>query len=135
MIREAIRIADTETAHALAVGELRERAAMYTELVRHPNLMLHYPFAIYFFTGKQNAALAQWIEQGLERLIDEGEFLAYMEKHPLTRHVFPLNKTITHIHTVHISNPFLPVDTDFSNPRYWFQPADFSPAVDESAPR
>jgi hypothetical protein len=118
-----------------ATSELAQRAATYPELVEYQSMVLHYPFAIYFFVRRDNEMLAQWIEQGLERLIDEGEFLAYMEKHPLTRHVFPLNKTITHIHTVHISNPFLPVDTDFSNPRYWFQPADFSPVVDESAPR
>ncbi len=37
--------------------ELRERIALYPDLVRSPNLILHYPFAIYFFTGKQNEAL------------------------------------------------------------------------------
>ena len=66
-----------------ATSELAQRAATYPELVEYQSMVLHYPFAIYFFVRRDNEMLAQWIEQGLERLIDEGEFLAYMEKHPL----------------------------------------------------
>ncbi len=118
-----------------AASELAQRIDTYPELIEHQAMVLHYPFAIYFFVRRDNEVLAQWIEQGLEKLIDEGGFLAYMEQHPLTRHVFPLNKTITYKHMVRIPNLYLPADTDFANPRYWFQPADFSPAVDVPAPK
>lgn len=104
--------------------ELRERAAMYPELVRHPNLMLHYPFAIYFFTGKQNAALANWVEQGLEMMIADGELLAHMQQHPLTAHVFPLSQ-FSMQHWLELSNPGLSPDTRYLDRRYWFVPADF----------
>ncbi len=114
--------------------ELRERAALYPDLVRHPNLMLHYPFAIYFFTGKQNAALAQWIEQGLEMMIADGELLAHMQQHPLTAHVFPLSQ-FSMPHWLELKNPGLSPDTDFLNRRYWFVPADFNASqLDKNLP-
>ena len=104
--------------------ELRERAALYPDLVRYPNLMLHYPFAIYFFTGKQNEALAQWIEQGLEMMIADGELLAHMQQHPLTAHVFPLSQ-FRMLHWLELSNPGLSPDTKYHDQRYWFVPTDF----------
>lgn len=105
--------------------ELRERAALYPELVRYPNLMLHYPFAIYFFTGKQNETLAQWIEHGLEMMIADGELLAHMQQHPLTAHVFPLSQFRMQ-HWLELSNPGLSPDARYLDRRYWFVPADFS---------
>lgn len=109
--------------------ELAQRRALYPELMEYQTLILHYPFAVYFFVRRDNEELAQWIEQGLEQMIDDGEFLAYMNKHSLTRHVFPLNKEAITTQTLHIPNPFLPADTDYSDTRYWFQPSDFLPVV------
>ena len=108
-----------------ALPELTQRKNSYPELIEHKTLVLHYPFAVYFFVGRDNEELARWIEQGLEKMIEEGEFLAYMKNHPLTSHVFPLNKTLAPRHTIHIPNSFLPADTNYSNSRYWFQPSDF----------
>jgi len=105
--------------------ELRERAALYPDLIRYPNMMLHYPFAIYFFTSKQNEALAQWIEQGLALMIDHGELLAHMQQHPLTAHVFPLTQFKIE-HWLELPNPGLSPDTDYTDRRYWFVPADFT---------
>jgi hypothetical protein len=114
--------------------ELRERAALYPDLVRYPNLMLHYPFAIYFFTGKQNETLAQWIEQGLEMMITDGELLAHMQQHPLTAHVFPLSQ-FSMQHWLELKNPGLSPDTRNLDRRYWFVPADFSASqLDKNLP-
>ena len=104
--------------------ELRERAALYPGLMRYPDMMLHYPFAIYFFTGKQNEALAQWIEQGLQLMIADGELLTHIQQHPLTAHVFPLSQ-FTMAHWLELANPGLSPDTDYTDRRYWFVPADF----------
>lgn len=106
------------------VIELEKRQALYPALVRYDSLMLHYPFAIYFFTRKDNEALALWIEQGLEQMIDDGELLEHMQQQELTRHVFPLHhKNVEQ--WISIQNPLLSSDTPVTNSRYWFQPKDF----------
>lgn len=110
--------------------ELAERRKHYPQLVQQQTLVLHYPFTIYFFVKRENEELAQWIEQGLERMIDSGELLNYMINHPLTGHVFPLNKSASPRYTIHIPNPYLPADTPITNARYWVQPSDFEAARD-----
>lgn len=106
------------------VIELEKRQALYPELIRYDPLMLHYPFAIYFFTRKDNEALALWIEQGLEQMIDDGELLEHMQQQELTRHVFPLQHKKTE-RWISVPNPLLSPDTPVTNRRYWFQPKDF----------
>lgn len=106
------------------VIELEKRQALYPELVRYDKLMLQYPFAVYFFTRKENEALALWIEQGLEQMIDDGELLEHMQQQELTRHVFPLQHKSTD-QWISIKNPLLSPDTPVNNSRYWFQPEDF----------
>ncbi len=106
------------------VAELKQRQHLYPQLIRYQDIMLHYPFAVYFFTAPHHEALAQWLERGLEAMIDDGELLAYMQQHPLTAHVFPLyQQNASRWFELH--NPLLPVDTDYRNRRYWFVPADF----------
>ena len=105
-------------------AELSLRAAHYPNLVRYQDIMLHYPFAVYFFTAKDNEALAKWIEDGLEQLISTGELNTYMEQHPLTRHVFPLLEYQPKV-WIHLPNPLMDATTDVSNRRYWLVPADF----------
>lgn len=106
------------------VIELEQRRTLYPELVRYDPLILHYPFTIYFFTHKNNEALALWIEQGLEQMIDDGELLQHMQQQELTRHVFPLQHKTTE-QWISIPNPLLSPDTPVNNSRYWFQPGDF----------
>jgi hypothetical protein len=106
------------------VIELEKRRFLYPELVRYNNLMLHYPFAVYFFTRKTNEALALWIEQGLEQMINDGELLQHMQQQELTRHVFPLQHQSSDP-WINIKNPLLSPDTPVTDGRYWFQPEDF----------
>lgn len=112
-----------------AAPEVNARKKTYPELMEYQGVVLHYPFAVYFFVRHGNEELAQWIERGLEVLIDDGGFLAHMKRHPHTSHVFPLNKAAMPLRTIHIPNPFLPADTNYANARYWFQPTDFSATV------
>jgi hypothetical protein len=105
-------------------AELSLRAAIYPNLVRYQDIILHYPFAVYYFTSKDNEALAKWIEEGLELLISSGELKTHMQQHPLTRHVFPLHEYTPQI-WIHLPNPLLTATTDFNNRRYWIVPADF----------
>lgn len=105
--------------------ELAKRASLYPDLIIYPHLMLHYPLTVYFFTNKQNEALAQWIEQGLELMIDDGELLTHMQQHPLTAHVFPLTQYRVR-RWFELSNPSLSPQTRPQDRRYWFVPEDFS---------
>lgn len=96
----------------------------YPGLANENSILLHYPFAIYYFVNRDNEELATWIERGLERMIDSGEFLAFMHQQPLTASIFPL-KLGNNWRIFELSNAEVPSDTDYQNPRYWFQPEDF----------
>jgi hypothetical protein len=103
--------------------ELLSRHSTYPDLQQYHGLILHYPFAIYFFTARQHEALAQWIEQGLERMIDDGELLSHMQHHPLTAHVFPLSQ-FQPAAWLALPNPAIAAEFA-AQPRYFFQPVDF----------
>ncbi|WP_039917304.1 type 2 periplasmic-binding domain-containing protein [Cellvibrio mixtus] len=105
-------------------SEIEQRKAIYPELIFYENLVLNYPFALYFFVNTKDEELARWIEAGLEKMIDSGEFVKHMQSHPLTRVAFPLHK-VKKLRWINIDNPEMPVGTDYKNSRYWFQPEDF----------
>jgi hypothetical protein len=104
--------------------ELEHRKDIYPDLIEYKSLILHYPFTVYFFVNRKNETLAQWLELGLERMIDDGELMVYMQQHPLTAHIFPLAQT-KNTRRINIPNPLLTEDTNYKNSRYWFQPEDF----------
>lgn len=104
--------------------ELAQRAKKYPELVIFESVMLHYPFASYFFVKKDNKALADWVEQGLEKMIDDGELIIHMQKHRHTERAFPLVTTPAR-RVISIPNNDFPGEQDYTNRRYWFQPDDF----------
>lgn len=104
--------------------EMAKRGAEFPELMAYNALILHYPFGIYFFVRRDNEALAQWLEAGLQQMIDEGELALHLQQHPHTSRAFPLTPII-HKRLLYIPNYNLPDFADVHNSRYWFQPADF----------
>jgi hypothetical protein len=108
--------------------EMSKRAGEFPELVAYEPLILHYPFAVYFYVRQDNEALANWVQQGLEKMIDEGELLDHMQKHNHTRRAFPLKAQIPR-RLIEIPNNQLPDAEGFQAPRYWFQGADFASVV------
>jgi hypothetical protein len=107
------------------VGELETRQGLYPNLVKYDRIMLHYPYAVYFYTSSKNEALAQSLEKGLERMFRSGEMTTFMQLHPLTSDIFPLaDESATLI--LEIENPDLPDESEPQNPVYWLQPADFN---------
>ncbi len=104
--------------------EMANRRTDYPQLMVYDRLMLHYPFAVYFFVRKEDQELADWITAGLEQMIDSGEFLANMQTHPHTRLAFPLTEFATK-RMLNLPNAYQPEFADEKNARYWFQPADF----------
>lgn len=113
-------------------AELAARVVAYPELIVYEPLILHYPFAAYFYVHPKNKALAQWLQDGLEKMIDEGEFIAYMQQQEHTRLAFPLRRAETK-RILEIPNIYLPDFSGEKNTRYWFQPSDFSGTTDLAA--
>ncbi len=104
--------------------EMAWREKEYPELVIVDSLLLHYPFGIYFFVKQDNKALADWIEKGLEQMIDDGELLSHMQQHVHTKRAFPLASSKLR-RLITLKNNDFPHAQDSTNPRYWFQPQDF----------
>lgn len=101
-------------------GELEIAKSHSPELVIFDDIILKYPFPMYFFVRKNNHELAQDIQLGLEKMIDSGEFINYMKQSPITKHLFPIekwkNKTI-----IQLANPTISEHLNLTNKRYWFQ--------------
>lgn len=87
-----------------------------TNLAVEQNMLLYYPTAIYFFVNKENEALAQRIEKGMEALIDNGKFDQFFYNHP--RVSLGLER-LKNRRIIELKNPYLPVETPVNNPRYW----------------
>ncbi|WP_305857640.1 hypothetical protein [Balneatrix alpica] len=99
----------------------QQRVAGSASLMWFDQWLLYYPFPMYFFTSPGNEALAQRIEQGLNTLIDNGELTGFMQQHPISQHLFPLEQWQQRpIFPLH--NPALPPDTQIGNSRYWLVP-------------
>lgn len=105
--------------------EQHNMQALYPDFAVAENLLLHYPYTIYFYTNKHNKALAALLEKGLEAMIDSGELLKFMQTQAETAPVFPLSKWANST-ILELANPELSASTDTNNPRYWFSAADFS---------
>lgn len=112
--------------------EMSKRAAEFPELIAYEPLILHYPFAIYFYVRQDNEALANWIQQGLEKMIGEGELLVHMQQHNHTQRAFPL-KTELPRRVIALPNSQLPDADSFDTARYRFQAHDFT-AVEATNP-
>jgi hypothetical protein len=103
-------------------AEIASRSNAYPSLVWYKELALYYPFPMYFFVSQDNTTLHRRIKEGLETAIDDGTFDHYMQTHPITAHLFPLQQW-NKIRTIIISNEQLPQDTPIQDLRYWFQPS------------
>ncbi|MDP2716197.1 ABC transporter substrate-binding protein [Rheinheimera sp.] len=82
-----------------------------------PGVALYYPTAVYFFFNKQNAALAQLVEQGLNRAIANGKFdqLFYQHHRDAIARSALSQRTILRLH-----NAALPENTPVQRKELWF---------------
>jgi len=96
-------------------GEQDIRAAK--GLVIDKDVVLHYPSATYFFVKKEDQALAEQIELGFERAIEDGSFKALFMRYmgeAIRKANLPARKLIE------IPNPFLSNQTPLDRQDYWF---------------
>ena len=105
--------------------ELTLRGKMYPELVNYQKIILHYPFAVYFFTNKANIELANWIDKGLTLLAEHGEIDKFMKKHPLTSNVYPFKDEKQSVY-IELKNNFLELEDKANNSDYFILPKDFN---------
>ena len=83
-------------------------------------MAIHYPWPYYFFTSKHNEALAQRIETGLERMINDGSFDAIFNKYNANA----IEKSrLNERRLIRLENPFIPEKTPFDRPELWFVPS------------
>lgn len=85
------------------------------------SLLLYYPTAEYFFVRPDNNALADRLERGLRRAIDDGSFDTLFREHPVNAEAFG-KANILKRKVIRLTNPLLPKETPFSDPALWWPP-------------
>lgn len=97
--------------------ELQQRPGM--SLAVASKWVLHYPAALYFFVQKDNIALANAIEIGLLRAIEDGSMQQLFSQHfsSAIQQADLKSRTI-----VQLTNPILPAETPLKNKALWFDP-------------
>ncbi len=103
-----------------AGAEYKAAKKIYPNIRLNKDVIIHYPFPMYFFVNKSNRQLAELIRKGLEKAIDDGSFAQHMHTSEVTKGLFPVESWIN-VRFLELPNPLLPADTDTKNPRYWIQ--------------
>lgn len=89
-------------------------------LAVEPNLALHYPTAYYFFVQRDNQQLADVIELGLKRAIEDGSFDELFMNH--FKEEIQRSK-IDQRRVIRLENPlFNPDEEPLNRPELWYQP-------------
>jgi hypothetical protein len=97
--------------------ELQQRPTL--SLTVAPKWVLHYPAALYFFVQKDNIELANAIEIGLLRAIEDGSMQQLFLQHfsGAIQQADLKSRTV-----VQLTNPILPAETPLKNKALWFDP-------------
>lgn len=88
-----------------------------------PQLLLHYPAALYFFVSPHKPQLAQQLHQCLNTMIANGELQALFNEYFL-QDIKQANLHQRRVFT--LSNPLLPPATPLQQPELWFSPAEIA---------
>jgi len=97
-------------------SEVEERPEL--NLTVEKNIMLVYPFAMYFFVAKDNQALHDKLYQGFEMAIADGSFDELFFNNQLIKDA--LNKTnIKNRTVIKIANPAMHPDTPVDRKEFW----------------
>lgn len=83
------------------------------------DLMLVYPMPLYFFTSKQNQALADTLERGLLKAIDDGSYDEVFLNNAAIQDAIE-RTNIQNRRVFRISNPSLSRETPLNNKKLWF---------------
>ncbi len=106
-------------------AEVNSIQAEFPDLIAFPDLIIYYPFPLYFFVAPNHPEIAKRLEKGLTHLINTGEFEKFLVNHPVTAQVFPLTKW-KNSRLILINNPLLPKTAEPTNQKLWVIPDQFS---------
>ena len=84
-----------------------------------PSMALYYPTAMYYFVSGSNKTLANLIETGLNRAIDDGSFDALFES---TYAPILASLGVNERKIFTLENPLLPIETPLANSALWYKP-------------
>lgn len=105
------------------VNELQAEARIYDSFEVSPSkdVVLAYYAPNYFFVHRDNETLAERIETGLRRAMEDGSFTALLNDHPSTRYALDL-LTLHEPRVLALDNPSLPEATPVDEPALWYRP-------------
>lgn len=103
-------------------GEIEDKRNPSFALDRH--LLLYYPTCFYFFTAKDNKRLADALEYGLSRAVEDGSLQELFHRY----YDELINKAnLQERKIIRLSNPLLPPATPLDRSEYWLLPEDLLP--------
>lgn len=101
-----------------SILQVEQEVAVHNQLdiMIEPTTLIHYPTAYYFYVNKQNSALAEDIELGLEAALADGSFDEIFTRH--------YGKIINDMQSqqrkvFHLVNPLLPENTPLQRKEFW----------------
>lgn len=101
-----------------ASRELDDRKPHYPQLAVEKTKALFFPFPIYFWVRKDNTALAQRIERGLQLSMTDGSFRQLFESYH-AKEIAALAKEKRQV--IRLSNPILPPGNPEPDTRWWWR--------------
>ncbi|MBF0191061.1 MAG: hypothetical protein HQL99_07910 [Magnetococcales bacterium] len=97
--------------------ELDERQTAFPQLALEQTKALYFPYPVYFWVHRDNAALAQQIQQGLEAALEDGSF-----RHLFTSHhaeeIALMQQSPREV--MRLDNPILPAGTAAPDTGWWW---------------
>lgn len=100
-----------------AQRELDERKHSYPQLAVEKTKALFFPFPIYFWVNKNNAALAQRIERGLQQSLTDGSFRKLFESYHAAE-IAAVRKEKRQV--IRLESPILPAGTPPLDTSWWW---------------
>ena len=88
------------------------------DLVVEENILLVYPFAMYFFVSPDNKELAKQIEVGFDRAIDDGSFDRLFFSNSMIKDAL-LKAKLSNRRTFHLNNPNISINQASQTKKYW----------------
>lgn len=74
-------------------GEIDYYQALHGNgLTLYSDLLIYYPFSMFLFVSNDNKELAEVLEYGLKKSVDNGSLLTLIKTSPATQHLYPLSK-------------------------------------------
>ena len=100
-----------------AQRELDEHRLAYPQLMIEQSKALYFPYPVYFWVNKANAALGQRIERGLRRSLADESFRTLFESYHKAE-IAEINKAKRHV--IRLESPILPAGTAQPDTSWWW---------------